>query len=100
MRVDWTRNAISDLTSIYERIESDSPQYAVVVVDRITRRTEQIASFPLSGQMVPEYQREDIREIIEYSYRILYHVGDSAVSIITLIHGAHPLPNTPPEHGE
>ena len=96
MRVEWTRNAISDLTSIYERIESDSPQYAVAVVDRITRRTEQIASFPLSGHMVPEYQREDIREIIEYSHRILYHVGDSAVSIITLIHGAHPLPDTPP----
>ena len=75
MRVDWTRNAIPDLTSIYEQIESDSQNYAVAVVDRITRRTEQIALFPLSGQKVPEYQREDIREIIEYSYRILYHVG-------------------------
>lgn len=98
MRVEWTQNAISDLTSIYERIESDSPQYAIAVVDRITRRTEQIASFPLSGQMVPEYQRDDIREIIEYSHRILYHVGDSAVSIITLIHGAHPLPDKPPQN--
>ena len=98
MRVQWTQNAISDLTSIYERIESDSPQYAVAVVDRITRRTEQIASFPFSGQMVPEYQREDIREIIEYSFRILYHVGDSVISIITLIHGAHPLPDTPPKN--
>ena len=67
MRVEWTRNEISDLTSIYERIELDSPQHAVAVVDRITRRTEQISSFPFSGQMVPEYQREDIREIIEYS---------------------------------
>ena len=100
MRVEWTRNAISDLTSIYERIESDSPQYAVAVVDRITKRTEQIASFPLSGQMVPEYQREDIREIIEYSYRILYHVDDSVVSIITLIHGSHPLPETPQPNDE
>jgi hypothetical protein len=54
------------------------------------------SAFPLSGQMVPEYQREDVREIIEYSYRILYQVGDSTISILTLIHGAHLLPSTPP----
>ena len=96
MRVEWTQSAISDLATIYERIESDSPRYALAVVDRITKRTTQIARFPNSGQMMPEYQREDVREIIEYSYRVLYHVGKSAVSIIALIHGAHPLPDTPP----
>lgn len=96
MRVEWTQSAISDLAAIYERIEADSPRYAVAVVDRITRRTTQIAVFPRSGQMVPEYQREDVREIIEYSYRVLYYVGGSVVSIIALIHGAQPLPDTPP----
>ena len=96
MRVEWTQSAISDLAAIYERIESDSPRYALAVVDRITKRTTQIARFPNSGQMVPEYQREDVREIIEYSYRVLYHVGKSDASIIALIHGAHPLPDTPP----
>ena len=96
MRVLWTQAAIADLAAIYEYIESDSPVYAIAVVDRLTRRTEQLASFPESGQMVPEYQREDIREVIETSYRILYHVGDSAVSVVSLIHGANPLPKSPP----
>lgn len=69
-KVAWTQNAIADLTSVYEHIKSDSPRYALRVVDRLTRRTEQLAAFPMSGQMVSEYQRSDIREIVEYSYRI------------------------------
>ncbi len=99
MRVEWAQNAISDLAAIYEFIEADSPRYAVAVVDRLTKRTEQLALFPESGQMVAEYQREDVREIIEYSYRILYHVGESAVTVIALIHGAKPLPDSPPVDG-
>ena len=74
MNVEWTQNAISDLASIYETIEADSPRYAISVVDRITLRTKQISDFPISGQMVPEYQNHEIREIIEFSYRILYAV--------------------------
>jgi addiction module RelE/StbE family toxin len=96
MRIKWTQNAISDLAAIYEFIATDSPRYAVFVVDRLTKRTMQLSDFPLSGQMVPEYQRKDVREIIEYSYRVLYHVGPSSVSIIALIHAAHPLPDSPP----
>ncbi len=96
MRIEWTQNAISDLAAIYEYIACDSPRYAVSVVDRLTKRTTQLSDFPMSGQMVPEYQRDDIREVIEFSYRVLYHVGPSAISIIALIHGAHPLPDSPP----
>ena len=100
IEIQWTQSAIADLTSIYEHIEADSPRYAMSIVDRLTKRTKQLSSFPLSGQMVPEYQREDIREVIEFSYRILYHLGASKISIIALIHGAHPLPDTPPKNGE
>jgi len=92
MNVEWTLGAISDLTSIYQHIALDSARYATSVVDRMTRRTRQLSSFPLSGGMVPEYKREDVREIIEYSYRIIYHIGESQVSILAVIHGASLLP--------
>lgn len=96
MRIEWTQTAISDLAAIYDYIGADSRRYALSVVDRLTKRTTQLSDFPLSGQIVPEYQRQDIREVIEYSYRILYHVGPSVISIIALIHGARPLPDSPP----
>ncbi len=45
------------------------------MVDRITRRSEQISTQPLSGRKVPEYEAEDIRELIEKPYRIIYYEG-------------------------
>ena len=65
MKVYWTNNSIDHLLGIYEYIAQNSPVYAKRVVDKITRRSEQIAEFPLSGRKVPEYKSEDIREIIE-----------------------------------
>jgi plasmid stabilization system protein ParE len=53
------------LSAIHDQIAIDSERYALRVVDRLTRRSQQIAQFPNSGRMVPELQREDIREVIE-----------------------------------
>lgn len=92
IKIEWTQSAIADLTAIYELIAEDSPRHAIGVVDRLTNRTIQLADFPESGHMVPEYQRDDIREVIEYSYRMLYHIDNATVSIVAVIHGAHPLP--------
>ena len=74
MKVHWTLNAIKHLTNIYEYIALNSPTYARRMVDRITRRSKQISTQPLSGRKVPEYEAEDIRELIEKPYRIIYRV--------------------------
>ena len=71
MNVHWTETAIEHLVAIYERIAQDAPLYAHRMVDRLTRRSEQIATFPESGRMVPEYEAPDVREVIESPYRII-----------------------------
>lgn len=96
MRVDWTRAAISDLEAIHAFIAADSPHYATAVVDRLTARCTQISAFPYSGEMVPEYQREDIREMIEYSYRMIYLIDEPVTWILAIVHGAKLLPASPP----
>ena len=74
--------------AIYEYIAHDSYLYAQRMIDKLTRRSEQIASFPLSGRMVPEYEAEDIREIIEKPYRIIYRIKATQIDILAVIHGA------------
>ena len=93
MNVHWTDNAIEHLTSIYEYIAVNSPTYARGMVDRITRRSSQIADSPLSGRMVPEYQANDIRELIEKSYRIIYRIKQDRIDVLAVIHGARLLPD-------
>jgi len=71
MKVHRTDTAVQHLPAIYEYIGQDTPIYAQRVIDRLIRRSEQIASFPQSGRMVPEYKEENIREVIEKPYRII-----------------------------
>ena len=95
-RVEWTRSALSDLVSIYEYIAKDSQRYALSVIDRITKRTVQIGLFPFSGEFVPEYSNKEIREVIEYSYRLIYLIDADVVYVLAVVHGARPLPAIPP----
>ncbi len=93
MRVHWTENAIGHLVNIYEYIAINSPTYGKRMVDRITRRSEQIAEQPLSGRKVPEYDTEDIRELIEKPYRIIYRIKPDQIDVIAVIHGVRILPD-------
>ncbi|MEO6193377.1 MAG: type II toxin-antitoxin system RelE/ParE family toxin [Thermoanaerobaculia bacterium] len=92
MRVLWTDNAISQLIGIYDYIARDSAFYAQRMVDRLTRRSQQIGDFPESGRLVPEYEMPDIRELIEKPYRIIYRVMANQIDILAVVHGAQLLP--------
>ena len=41
----------------------------------------------MSGRKVPEFDEENIRELIAYSYRIIYAVEKDEVTIAAVIHG-------------
>ncbi|MBW2596862.1 MAG: type II toxin-antitoxin system RelE/ParE family toxin [Deltaproteobacteria bacterium] len=93
MRVHWTENALGHLINIYEYISINSPTYGKRMVDRITRRSEQIAIHPLSGRKVPEYEAKDIRELIEKPYRIIYCIKPDQIDVLAVIHSARLLPD-------
>lgn len=92
MTVHWTSTAIGHLLAIHEFIARDSPTYARRMVDRLTARSQQLAGFPLSGAVVPEYESPEVREIVERPYRIIYRVGTDRVDVLAVIHGAQLLP--------
>jgi len=88
MNVHWTDTAESHLDAIFEYIARDSETYALRTVDRITRKSQQVADFPLSGRRVPEYDIDQIREVFLDSFRIIYHIKSDQIDIIAVIHGA------------
>jgi len=88
MTVHWTGTAQDHLDAIYAYIAQDSPEYALRMVDRLTRRSQQIAEAPLSGRRVPEYDMDQIREFIENPYRIIYHIKSDQIDVIAVLHGA------------
>jgi toxin ParE1/3/4 len=62
------------------------------MIDRLTRRSEQLAVFPRSGRMVPEYEAPDIWEVIERPYRIIYRIKPDQIDILAVVHSAQLLP--------
>ena len=93
MKVFWTETAVNHLSSIYKYISQNSPQYAQRLVERLTRRSEQIANFPFSGRLVPEFETEQIREVIEGSYGIIYYIKPEQIDVIAVLHAARNIEN-------
>ena len=60
-------------------------------------RAEALAAFPQMGRVVPEFQQEDLREIICRSYRIIHRVRpeQKCIEIVRFWHGARGLPQVP-----
>lgn len=87
-RIVWTRQSEDDLVDIRAYIARNSPQAADAFVARLIAATERLEQFPFSGEVVPELNRESIREIIHPPYRIIYRVASDLIEILTVYHSA------------
>jgi len=87
-KIEWTPLAVQDLESIFEYISKDSVFYAARQVDRLVNRVDVLESFPASGKIVPEFNDESIRELLEGNYRIVYKVTSETIFIARVHHSA------------
>lgn len=86
-RIVWSSRAAQDLDSITDYIAADSPAYAGVVLKNIVNQTRILARFPQAGRKVPEFDDENLRELVVYSYRIIYRLRQDEALIVAVIHG-------------
>ncbi|HVW12854.1 MAG TPA: type II toxin-antitoxin system RelE/ParE family toxin [Mucilaginibacter sp.] len=89
VEIIWTPFALEDLQSIYDYIAQDSPVYASRYVDKLADRFDILVDHPESGRIVPEFEDESIRELIEGSYRLIYKIRSaSEIAVIRIHHSA------------
>lgn len=92
VRINWTKQAVSDLQSIAEYISKDSKFYAKREVLKIRNATTILKTYPLSGKIITEIIKSDFREIIQGNYRVIYKiVTNQRIDIITIHHAARSL---------
>lgn len=68
-------------------IAADDSAAAKKWVQSLFEQVEILREAPESGRTVPELSREDTRELIYGSYRIIYRVDAEGVGILTVRHG-------------
>jgi toxin ParE1/3/4 len=84
MRLYWTETARQDLLSIKRYIASDKPTAAKRWVERLKERARSALHAPLAAA---ELSRDDIRELIEGNYRIVYQVFADRLVVLTVLEG-------------
>ncbi|MEK6700542.1 MAG: type II toxin-antitoxin system RelE/ParE family toxin [Nitrospirota bacterium] len=87
-QVSWTEQALDDVAATCEFIARDSFRYAQLFADRVFTAAGRLEISPRLGRVVPEFGRDDIREILLGNYRIVYRVFPHKVEILTVYHGA------------
>lgn len=85
--VKWTTPAKQDLKQIHDYIAKDSNFYAKKVTDEIVASSENLESFPQMGRIVPEIGDTNVRELVVYSYRLVYEIVPAGIRVLALIHG-------------
>jgi|LNAP01.1.fsa_nt_gb plasmid stabilization system protein ParE len=95
MRVVWSAEATRSLRQIFTYIAQDSPMTARKVTARLLLRSRQLGEPPLLGRRLPEYPGQDLRELLERPWRIIYRVTPEVIEIVTVRHYRQLLPDTP-----
>ena len=92
VKLIWSPRAFNDLEEICSFIGRDSDRYAYLFAEGVVSLIESIPANLLWGAVVPEYNREELRERHFQSYRIVYRILSDRVEIVTIVHAARLLP--------
>lgn len=84
----WTSTALNDLEQIHEFISKDSQLYANRLVIALEKRIQILIKHPKVGSIVPEYEQDSMRELIEGNYRTYYHILKDRVHLLRNHHSA------------
>ena len=94
--VYWTPEALTRLEEIEAYIARDAPAAAKDMVARLLGRSRQLATAPLSGRQLCDTPHQDLRELLERPFRLIYRVSADRVEVLTVMHYRQLLPRKQP----
>ena len=92
MKLIWTRTALENLKEIEGYIARDNPKKAIEFTDRLIGKCENLKDNPDMECVVPEFQIQQVRELIVKNYRIVYRHVAEEIQILTVFEGHRLLP--------
>jgi toxin ParE1/3/4 len=85
--INWSDVAVQHLAAISLYIGRTSPLYANRMVERLLRRVDALAEFPDLGVRVSETENDNVHELVESPYRILYLAQPTRIDVLAIVHG-------------
>ena len=84
MKIVWSPLSFERLEDIYEFIAKEDSSAANKLIKRIFLRVESLSKYPERRRKVPEVNRNEIREIFEAEYRIIYKTEPKKIIVLTI----------------
>jgi len=86
VKIEWHPKALEDLRAIFDFINRDSPYYAKIILEKIHLNVIKLKNFPKLGRKVPEFNKNEFRELIVQNYRVVYHYQTNEILILAIFH--------------
>jgi toxin ParE1/3/4 len=100
-QVIWTESALRHVREITDFVAERSPERADELAAQLSAAPELLEHTPKIGRCVPEFGREDVRELVTVRpYRIVYFLRAEDCYIIAVVHGRRDLTRLRPENLE
>jgi plasmid stabilization system protein ParE len=84
--IEWLDVARKQLDGIVRDREGWSEDSARALRAAIVDRGDQVARFPRSGRMIPDFQMDHLREVLEQGFRIMYEVFPDRIEVFGVVH--------------
>ena len=84
VKLEYTRNAFTDLKSIRNNIAKDSVHFAKLSIIELRNKIEFLKAHPETGLLFYPDKYKNLRQLLFKSYRIIYHFENNKVTIITV----------------
>ena len=96
-KIIWSLQARDDLREIVLFIAAHNVPAAEAFGMKLMTKADMLTDFPQIGRVVPEKNEENIREIVQRPYRIIYQIipEQQMVAIARVWHGARGEPEIP-----
>ena len=83
MKISLTESALADLQDIRTYYEQQLvPQVGIRFVAKILDRIETLVDNPDIGRVVPEFNVDDIRELIHKPFRVVYLKESTSIFVV------------------
>lgn len=86
MKLIWSPLALDRALEAKEYIAADNPRAAEKWASALVQAVARLKRHPRVGRIVPEIGRDEYREIVYGSYRVVYRISSGTISILTVRH--------------
>ena len=82
MKIIWSLLSVDQVRDIASYIALDKPSVAEQWDETIFDSVKRLVDVPYSGRVVPEINRNEIREVVLKNYRVIYKVKENEVLVL------------------